>query len=976
FYVVDRKGDLENLTYGKPHRYSIPSFRRLGYGHVLGLPSDIKIDRLNSDDRGIVLIDSVRQGGLERRLLSKQRTSELPMLRIVKPSAVHGFDLGEHRLDYIPVRAMKKRKRDNESPDPSRGTFDFRTIEDTKAKVEHDLSDSDLEYMSDAAGSLLYQEFFQEAKEQNARLSKRVKQEPQNLNAWLELIEHQETMIRIGSTEVHRELTGSELKALASVRLDLYQQAAKVINSDRLKLGIMEESSKTMQRDDYSLQWKQLLERDPDNINLWVKYLDVLQTSLTEFRYENCRSKFLECLKILLKAYKTGVPSSNLEELRIYVFLRLTITTRESGYHERATALWQALLEYHILGPSDHGVENPESGDVRLKEFEEFWESECPRIGERDSLGWGNFKGSEGWLDPPEAPALGAEESQPSDVFEGFCKEEQRRTIALRWPGRTVDEAGEDDPYHVVLFADIEPELRLMQEISDHTLLAQAFLCYCHLPPLHDPRLSLTRKWWLDPFLRDETIQQSRMPCQSKDVSDDAQPRLNFVSNDSLTMPMKNLAITTESLYRGNLFQNCQDADEQRWLRRSLKCLAGVLAGDELAEYYLAWELHCNPQTAAKQAKALLKKRPSSLRLYNAYAITETRNGNSVSGDRAFTTAIGLSAQLPSEWRADLPLLWRTWVWEALRVGDVDTARTRIALIGATTPNPLTQLDPAIKGKTPLEPAAVLRVRRGLTEGRDHALSTGRPEHAIFYAECLCLLAYLQNNNDLSAALDVFRQTSALLESRELARSTANEMIHQARCQLLSWHMDHAKLFKPSVVRSELADSLQLFPNNTDFLSLFAVNEARFRIDDRVRAIVRDVVLRKEDQSVVGWLFSVYAEMKRGENLGGTRHAVRAAFERAVGSESCKHSLALWRSYVLYMCSTGDYAAAKPVFFRGLLHVPFSKAFVMLGFEGLRGVMTRRELEGLYTTMQEKELRLYIDLDEVLEKEDGAKRLA
>ncbi len=172
-----------------------------------------------------------------------------------------------------------------------------------------------------------------------------------------------------------------------------------------------------------------------------------------------------------------------------------------------------------------------------------------------------------------------------------------------------------------------------------------------------------------------------------------------------------------------------------------------------------------------------------------------------------------------------------------------------------------------------------------LTEGQDQMLALARYEHAILFTECLAFLAYLQSSRDISVALEPFHQLSSLLTIRGMINSAENEMNHQARSQLLAYHMSHTRLFKPAMARQELSESISLFPNNTMFLTAYAANEIRFRIDDRVRTLVRDVVVKENRDTVVGWAFAIWQERKRGSDMGATSHSVRATYGRAVESQ-------------------------------------------------------------------------------------------
>lgn len=975
-YVSDRKGDLANLQYGRLHQYSVPAYRRAGCGSVLGLPSYARIDRFVSDDRTIVIDLSGRRGGSERQLLSKRLLGkEAPILRVIKPLEPEASHESDTEKDFIPVRSLK-RKRDSESPAPDAEGVDYRSIEG-KAKPSRQPEDSDLEYASDEMGASSHQGFFSEAKERNALLTKRVQDDPKDLQAWLDLVEHQESMIRIGSSNVHRQLGATELNALASLRFDIYQRALKAIHSGRLIVGLMEESSKIHQREVHFQRWKQVLADNPDSTDLWIQYLDALQTNLAEFHFEDCRSKFLECLRIIAKS-----STEDSQRLRIYVFLRLTSLMLHTGYHERAIALWQALLEFHLFRPT-YG-ENT-STSTMLRDFEEFWESECPRIGEPGAKGWATFKQEGTYPDPPESTIQESDtEISLRRLFETFSQEENRRMKSLQWPGRTTDEFGEDDPFHVVLFSDIQAELDMMKTPLQSILLVEAYLCFWGLPPL--PSDLQTRPWWLDPFLRKERLHASQsrallLPGPSNSFEANVHYEL-----DDWKSPVMHFQITTEELFDGQVFAGTHTQEQMGWLSRALKSFAHTIPHDAIAEYFLAFERYCNPTGASKAAKALLKKRSSSLRLYNAYALIESRLERKVEADRVFSMALSMSNQLPSESSKFQVLLWRTWIWETLRTGDLRAAKHRVSSIGDANPTPDAQTNDGEENH--FHPATVLKVRNTLVEGRDHCISIGDTMLAVYYAECLSLFTYLQSEFDIIAALDSLRSISNVLQSRGLLHSAANEVAHQAQCQLIAYHSKHVKLFKPSIARSGIQESIKLFPNNTKFLQMYAANEARFRVDDRVRAIMQDIVLQKGEQSIVGWFFAVYSELKRGENLGGTTHAVRAAFERAVESEryvrsqfiypalsaniqiacSGKKSSAMWESYVLYLCSISEHAAAKRVYFRGLLHTPYSKAYIMLAFEQLADEMDFKELRSVYNTLQEKELRVHIDIEEELDE--------
>ncbi|TKA56741.1 hypothetical protein B0A49_11380, partial [Cryomyces minteri] len=398
--------------------------------------------------------------------------------------------------------------------------------------------------------------------------------------------------------------------------------------------------------------------------------------------------------------------------------------------------------------------------------------------------------------------------------------------------------------------------------------------------------------------------------------------------------------------------------------------LVEILPSDDvLGEYYLAYEHHHFASLVRKTAKALLKKNPSSLRLYNAYALVESRSGNSSTASRIFATAIGLSERLSQQAQLDVILLWRTWIWEALRVDDVSAALYRALSVFEAKPSP--EPAPGTYAEN-TRAIATLKAQRHLTEGRDHCLSSRNFYHATLYSECHSLLCYLTASDPIAAALEAFHKSLALFSAStgplqsNASISEAQELMHQGKAQLLAHH-NARRIYKPSTVRSELTESIAMFPSNTIFLNQYADNEARFRIDDRVRSIIKDVVLKSNESTIIAHIFAVQSEMARGVEGGSTTYAVRGTFDRVLATSTGKHSAALWSLYFLFELSKGDMKRSKDVFLQGMTNLPWNKSFIMLAFRHLTEVMTYNELRRVYRVMGEKELRVFVDLEDVFE---------
>lgn len=210
-------------------------------------------------------------------------------------------------------------------------------------------------------------------------------------------------------------------------------------------------------------------------------------------------------------------------------------------------------------------------------------------------------------------------------------------------------------------------------------------------------------------------------------------------------------------------------------------------------------------------------------------------------------------------------------------------------------------------------------------------------------------------------------------------KSFANELLHQHRSRLLYQHVQTTNAYKPSYLRSLLQESISLFPHNTMFLSLFAWNETRFRIDDRVRDVLRDVMHPKaslpgssDSVPITSHLFAISHELHRPVYSGSTQHSVRAAFERALTDEDPKNasrsSLSLWKLYIFFeLFSTRNVARAKELFFRAMRSCPWSKDLLLIPFQHtwLREEgFDFWELRKIYNVFIDKELRVHVDIDD------------
>ncbi|KAI9818591.1 MAG: hypothetical protein M1832_004364 [Thelocarpon impressellum] len=582
------------------------------------------------------------------------------------------------------------------------------------------------------------------------------------------------------------------------------------------------------------------------------------------------------------------------------------------------------------------------------------------------------------------------------DMFGNWLAAEEKLSSVAVQPARTVDDVAEDDPYRVILFSDIKDFLAYFPRMEDRYTLLSAFLAFCRLPPLLDSNLDgQPHSSWTDPFVRTEALEQrdrflGYTPGSAVEgvinpsgaavevaAEDPSYPE----DRDQQTFGSRCFPAAVDTLFgQEKHWFSAFDAwketyDTERvpvplqWLVQALQSLALADAGGAgLAEYYLAFASKNKVSGLRKSAKALLKKYPRSLRLYNAYALIEWRSGNSTVASNIFCTALSMSGTFAEADQHDAILLWRTWIWELLQDGLTFVAWQRLLsvadgrILGESELSSSGNLDGTVK----TQPAILLKARRVLEAGRDDALSSKRFDHAIHHTDLLALLTYISSSSSLDAALTIYSTTLTALQGKCPAPSLAIELLHQARARLLHHHTTTSRAFRPAVIRATLAGSIAAFPSNTIFLSLYAAAEARHNLLDRVR----DTILSPPSStstSLIRHIFSIATAVRAlPRGAGYTTNSIAAAFERAL--VAYPHAPGLWKLYLLFSLRHGQHGPTTlALVHRAITACPWAKGLYLFAFRSdVRA--PRRELRAVYNVLGEKELRVHVDLRELLDE--------
>lgn len=956
-FFVDRKGDPQNVVYGGIPNGVPPRYRRAGYGSVMGVHRRYRISEDGSKASGTHSTYDGRGGAHASSLLTFRDKSKeiIEQLKLEK----NGSEADSVRLqhDYIAVgpRRTKRRKREL-----AQGALQsaLNVVTEGASRDEDSSEGSDTTSESNTLASdeeNLYERFRNDIhRQRRLELNRATLEDPSDEEGWLKLIAYQDHLFDDYAPRERGSTTARQ--SLAELKLALYEKALTKVSDprsrDRLTKGLMGQGAVIWDVSTLSKRWLGNVQTSSSS-DLWISYANFRQSTPMGFTYEECLSLQRECLRIARAEtdFATRVQTST------KLLLRSTILMIQSGYTERAIAVWQSLLEFTFFRPTQL-----DPLTERLS-FQTFWESEVPRIGELGAVGWAFSR-------PFEVPSK-------SDIvpggrlsgngYEQWALRESDVAASSIMPARALDDVAENDPFRVILYSDIEEYLFRIDTAMGQALLINAFLKFCGLPPIHYPGAQAHSGWWGDEFLSHCRQRDETWPTECTAVSDTT---TLFSAESSLSV-----------------FPNATEEDvgsKRTWQRTILKQLAAISVDDDhLAEYVIAYEASLDIKEGRKYAKSLLKSRSTHLRLYNAYALLECRLDRFESAEHVWSTAITMSQSASAIAKQDNMLLWSSWLFECLQKNNERRAMAILSSIPSGCVG-TQQLESDIFANA----AVRLRTRNYLESHLSQQLSLRHEQVVCHMKELLAIFEYLSNSHPILAALTVYNTTFEAL-AKNPASSQSIEILHQSRARLLHIHPTLSpRGYRPAEINLQLAESLCKFPNNSMFHHLYQEHTQRSGLLERIREVVPLSVSTSEgnspNSSIVPYLFAIHKELCRPSYAGSTTHSIRAAFERGVAA--AKASVKIWGWYIKWEVSLSNKTepvvapAAKPVrkkemepprnravdvYYRGIRACSWAKELYMLAFEegALRKAIGGIELRKVYDVMLEKGLRVHVDLE-------------
>ena len=410
---------------------------------------------------------------------------------------------------------------------------------------------------------------------------------------------------------------------------------------------------------------------------------------------------------------------------------------------------------------------------------------------------------------------------------------------------------------------------------------------------------------------------------------------------------------------------------------------------DALGVYATALVSHNDGKAARKLSKRLIKQNAESSKLYNAYALVESRLGNEDVTENVWRTTLAMNASSKVTHRPSILQLWQSWIFETLLNGGHQKA------LNLLVPFSLRGLDAKVPHRTDSEVReALLEAEQSLQILINQQLSSQPTEELVHATELLALLRYCQRDRDLGAAIETYGTVLDLLDGINIGQGsrTVIESLHQRQAHLIHIHISSAHgVFEPKQVLKALSESVSAFPNSSILLQLHDQYQRRYGVMDRLRDVARSA-LSDTPGTFFSLIHNISRELSASKETGATEHSIRAAFVRAIDNEGpTQHCPSIRLSHIQWELKTLEahlqrepkptkpkrkqLSVAVEAFHSALRACPWVKEIYMLAFGSkiLRDALGPSGLKGLYETMLERGLRVHVDISEMIEAMDLGK---
>ncbi|KAJ2157957.1 hypothetical protein GGF46_004123 [Coemansia sp. RSA 552] len=935
--AVDTYGDPNLRQFQQSTRSAAPRFTRRGGRAVLGLGRRLWVDSVGKDNTEIQLSEATSTIAryMDIDWKSHEYKTEDAYLRMMPDDSQLPMGISP---DYVPIGSATTQG--DRLSDGSEGGELFEAQSAIRAKT--------------------------------AELEARTKASVHDVDAWLQLVAHQDAVTALAFSGKSRRRMK---RAIAEVKADIFRRALHSNRDSRpLALGYLAQCADILDDDALLVEWQTMVESTSDP-QLILHYVRFCQTLASRFSVPWVADVYAGSIRRVLRCGVRSVDRSpEIGTAAVELIHCVCLFFREAGYAERALATYQAALEWYIMTPA---TKSGEPASHRMHAFKRFWSAGQPRVGMDSATGWCSY-GHE--LDSAGGQAIwpdGAEDPGCTSV-DGWCAAEVRRSKGGMepWvvPINRLDEENIQamDPHALVLFEDIEPflvDLPPSQPIA--RLLLDRFLQFLGvvgprtfvLSPSHArQQLVADELMWMLPGEGDDMYAPvdtlSLWPTSKGKGTDWSLPGFPFISVpvtlDTLDMPLgyANVCpwlVPANKAYRKIARNTLVQTRESELLDTPAKTLLSVVL--------LEWQFVESPADGGRAGKDLLAENPTCLSLWNTLAKMHARTGAWSEARRVWTSAILLADTLPQAERPWVAVLCKSWAVLEAFYGRGLTACVEI-LAAVRDPPRLKRLsaDDPVDRSLAIS-ATDLTNAQGLVDGYARAYSpTDCPDQSEVGLAILTLrlwLAYAARP-DGQAVEKAYEQ---------YAGSVPNERAELSVCAIHLFHAQTSRVFRAADLRARVQRALRRHPHNTVLWQVLLFSEQRAQVGSRFGHQLAAVLAENRDHALPDLrLFGVYSVLCRGNQSAGINR-VRWALDRATRN-GASSSLLAWMVYIVFECRLGTAKRAKQVLLTALRMCPWAKPLYMLalGTGSLASQFADHEKQALLRSAVSAGLRTRVDL--------------
>ncbi|XP_032240468.2 nuclear exosome regulator NRDE2 [Nematostella vectensis] len=981
-YRVYSKPDVNNLAYGSLYRLDVALYKLKPRIVCIGLGKhqSVHLTEKSKKDKKKRRAENVRYWGVQIPPLS-----EVQSVAPQKRATTEFFSGNIQNYVYVPLDL------------PSGGN-------------EANNRQVNAENLNDEGGTM--EEY---TSHYTSELNKKLRENPHDIAAWLELVDHQQEVVskgqlRAGFTEALNEKKKRNQAVITEKQISVLEKALEQNPSSEILIHKhLELCSEIWSVEDLRQRWNKVVFTHPNKVNLWHEYLRFTQSRFSSFSFSKAQGAYAKCLSTLL-ALKEGTFQSHqaqgdIESDMLDVFHQFCLFLKQSGHMEKAVASLQAMIELNCFCPGNIVSNTPTSGHLAF--LETFWDSGKPRFGEDGAQGW------KVWMEksPHRADDCfdlkkifkysdrnkrnDAGEGEVSDgeerLIQGLYKAEAWRSIEISrdhtqvkpWrPNTLAGETEEDceDPERLVLFEDVSACLFKLQNPQNNLRLVILLLELLGVPVNHREAtndFSFQRHFTTTLESKEEVLKTDRTSPGS------SWKRYNsWYSHPAISFPTPEVLDFVRSIFaQAMLVFDGQDLDELMVTWLEYECSLVLAEASENTRKQKCKEVQ-------KLAKALLKQpnNRNNLNLWREFACSLWMLGELSEARRIFDSTLAMAFQSCQDIsiNSELISLYRRYAELELSSSTLEDRKHRITelLVHLTEHGPN---KPGGAKQGDLSAARILRARKTWSQLTEEALNsmhdgnstnTGPSSYSLDVLICSAYFAYVTQG--LQAASTTFER--ALVPP--VFDGFCREALWLAYLGLYRTHMaQHTVPLKE--LRSILHSALREFPDNPEFLAFYLKVESKSNLTGEVRRFFDHGT--HSAVSPVQWIYALHYEEVRSMAVSialdctqaalvqgsrnsavtslpmtGVTHRQRALFERVASSSVGRQCVLLWRMFVDFEMKQGSTDKAKTVFYQAVHHCPWAKSLYLDAVKYFA-----EDVTDTLDMMHEKGLRVRAPLEEI-----------